>query len=97
MGRRRSEQTTTMLPLPEAAAVDVVSSATPDPMPAPHVIESAPSSAPVSAWRVKTSKRVSWYGHLTLMPAGKVVSLTTCGPDGLARLREQGVELEPMV
>lgn len=55
-----------------------------------------PPAAP-SRWRILETKRVSWYGHLTVLHAGVEISVSEYGPDGIARLREQGLKLEPMV
>jgi hypothetical protein len=52
--------------------------------------------APCDRWLVKRAARISWYGHLTTLSEGSVVSLREYGPDGIARLREQGVEMEPV-
>lgn len=88
MGRRRSTADLTNATAPLALEPSSETLTIPAPMPAP--------SATPTAWRVVKTARVSWWGAMTTLPAGKVVQLSTCGPEGLARLREQGVELEPM-
>lgn len=59
--------------------------------------EAAPEPVVVTRWRVLETKRVSWYGHLTMIPAGSEVSLAEHGPEGVVRLQEQGVKLEPVI
>lgn len=90
MGRKRNTNTTSNDTAP-LALVPVEETVDPLPMP------TSESFSVCSSWRVRKTMRVSWFGHVTTMPAGKIVSLASCGPDGIARLREQGVELEPMV
>lgn len=64
---------------------------------APEPTPPVPPSVAPSRWRVIETKRVSWYGHLTVLHAGVEISVNEYGPDGIARMCEQGLKLEPMV
>ena len=97
MARKKREQLE-MSAAAEAESALVADSDAPA-VASPAIEEPAPveAAAPVVRWRVAASARVSLFGHLTSLPAGDVVGLNEYGPEGIARLREQGVVLEPMV
>lgn len=62
------------------------------PKPSPEMM-----SGKMTKFRVKTSKMISWYGSMTTLSAGSIVDWSGYGgPAGIARLVEQGVELEPI-
>jgi hypothetical protein len=93
MGRKsRSTQTIIEAEAQAPLALEVA------PENAPAEVPSTPAPVPpaVTRWRVLESRRVSWFGHLTMMPAGEVITLAEYGPEGVVRLREQGVQLEPL-
>lgn len=87
MARRRKTQ----LELPTTALVGdgVDAQVTSD---APAEVQAI---APVRAWTVARDARVSLFGQLTVLPAGSRVSAAEYGPDGVARIVAQGVELVP--
>lgn len=47
-------------------------------------------------YRVKNTKLISHFGVLTRMTAGDVIRHAGYGDLGIARLRQSGVELEPL-
>lgn len=47
-------------------------------------------------WMVLEDQTVSLFGHMTLLPAGTVVSAASYGPAGIKRIMEQGVQLAPV-
>lgn len=103
---RRSRSTVTAAPVEVATATADASVVAPVDAPAtlpdapvvPNIdAPVVPSAAPVSRWRVVETRRVSWFGHLTFVHAGTIVSVNEYGPDGVLRLKEQGVVLEPLV
>jgi len=81
-GKRQAEQQT----IP--ATADVVALA---------VAPEEPAPVPVTRWQVMATSRVSLFGHLTYLHAGTVIALSEYGPEGIERIRDQGVVLEPMV
>lgn len=91
MARKRKDDNATVAPAPveeQAAAVEAA--------PAPAIEAPAVSAPPVMQWRVGETKRVALFGHLTTLTKGDVVSVGEYGPEGIERLREQGVALEPV-
>lgn len=47
-------------------------------------------------WMVLEDQMVSLFGHMTLLPAGTVISAASYGPTGIKRIMEQGVQLAPV-
>ncbi len=47
-------------------------------------------------WMVLEDQTVSLFGHMTLLPAGTVISAASYGPAGIKRIMEQGVQLAPL-
>lgn len=88
MARRKKEQSGSE----SQAAVSLPEEAAPAPLSEP----AAPAPAP-SRWTVLADVRVSLFGHMTNLTSGTVVSVNEYGPEGISRLLEQGVALEPMV
>lgn len=74
----------------EAPAEPEVTAAEPAPVAAP-----APA-VKVTRYKVAEGKTISWYGNVTHLPAGTVVSVESYGDDGIARLTDAGVKLEPI-
>lgn len=96
MGRKRREQQVEMA---VEAAVSPVEAALPEIPETPEVSasdEQAPAPVQPTAWKVGATVRVSLFGQLTTIHAGTVVSVPEYGAQGIARLREQGVQLEPV-
>ena len=101
MGRRRKEQAT--LDTVEAVdAAEVLPGSVEEQEGAP--VETAivaeyrqelPAKAPTK-WMVLEDKTVSLFGQMTLLPAGTIVSAGSYGPQGVKRIMEQGVMLEPV-
>lgn len=50
----------------------------------------------VEAWKVVEAARASLYGQTVSLSPGKILRAAVYGQDALARLREQGVVLEPV-
>lgn len=57
--------------------------------------EGAPEVMPTK-WLVLGDHRVSLFGQITTLPAGTVVTLASYGHEGMRRILEQGVLLEPL-
>lgn len=96
MARKRKEDTAPASldsALPSALVVEEAAFASPSEAP----LEVAPAQPAASKWRVGETKQVSMFGHMTTITQGDVVSVSEYGPEGIARLREQGVALEPVV
>lgn len=97
MGRRRKDQ----------ATQDVVEAVEQQPMfaaeEAPVEVETesveaeegAPAIVPTK-WIVLEDQVVSLFGQMTTLPAGTVVSARSYGPEGVRRIMEQGVLMEPV-
>jgi hypothetical protein len=97
MGRKRREQQV------EIAAVEAVESPVPESLPeqleTPEVRasdEQVPAPVAPTAWKVGATVRVSLFGQITTLPEGTLVTARSYGLQGIARLREQGVKLEPV-
>lgn len=90
MARKKREQ----LEIGAAEAGSAIVAVSDAPADAAPVEVEAP---PVVRWRVAVAKRVSLFGHMTNLSAGDVVALNEYGREGIERLREQNVVLEPMV
>jgi hypothetical protein len=58
--------------------------------------EGAPVALPAK-WVVVEDCRVSLFGQITTLPAGTIVSLASYGHEGVRRMLEQGVFLEPAI
>lgn len=110
MGRRRKDQASLdMVEAVEPEAVDaadmeleVVEGSVEEQEGAP-VLAEEPVAAPVEmsiahprVWEVLEDHTVSLFGHMTLLPAGTVVSAASYGPRGVERIIEQGVRLKPI-
>jgi len=65
-------------------------------LPAEALTQAAPPPPPTTHWRVGETRRVALFGHLTTLTKGDHVSVFEYGPEGIARLLEQGVALEPV-
>lgn len=57
--------------------------------------EGAPAMPP-SKWLVLEDCRVSLFGQITTLPEGTIVSIGSYGHEGVRRMLEQGVLLEPL-
>lgn len=97
MGRKRREQQV------EIAAVEAVESPVPESLPeqleTPEVSasdEQVPAPVAPTAWKVAATARVSLFGQLTTLPAGTIVSVREYSVQGIKRLHDQGVKLEPV-
>lgn len=91
MARKRKDDNAPVAAVPveeQAAAVEAV--------PAPAIEAPVVSAPSASQWRVGETKRVALFGHMTTITKGDVVSVNEYGPEGIERLREQGVALEPV-
>lgn len=57
--------------------------------------EGAPAALPTK-WVVLEDCRVSLFGQITTLPEGTIVSIGSYGHEGVRRMLEQGVLLEPL-
>jgi len=77
---------------PEAMPKPVALAAEPTPIPAPS---SAVAPAMPQKYRIKVTKRLSFFGQIITLHQGKVIDAGSYGgASGIARLVESGVELE---
>lgn len=56
----------------------------------------APKPPLATRWRVVETRKISWFGQITTINAGDVIGLSGYGADGIARIVEQGVKLDPI-
>ncbi len=65
----------------------------------PSSVEEQEEAAVVlpSKWVVVEDCRVSLFGQITTLPAGTIVSIGSYGHEGVRRILEQGVYLEPLI
>ena len=101
MARRRKDQASLDMVEAIESAVDAAD-ITVAPVEAEDVLpggmeeqEDAPIANPTK-WLVLEDQTVSLFGQMTLLPAGTVVSAASYGPNGIKRIMEQGVLLEPV-
>ncbi len=66
------------------------------PAPGATTVTAAPVQAKPRTYRVKVSKVMSLSGHMTQLSKGDIVSESSYGPIGMARILESGVELEEL-
>ena len=97
MGRRRKEQASQDMieavdQPPMFAADESLIEVVPESMEAE---EGAPAVVPTK-WIVLEDQVVSLFGQMTTLPAGTVVSARSYGPEGVRRIMEQGVLMEPV-
>ena len=101
MGRRRKEQAT--LDAVEAVnAAEALPCSVEEQEGAPvetqivaEYYEDLPVKVPTK-WVVLQDQTVSLFGQMTLLPAGTIVSAGAYGPQGIKRIMEQKVMLEPV-
>lgn len=67
----------------------------PPPLPPPPDVEGLPKSKS-GKYCVGEEKAISWYGQITFLGKGSIVDARSYGADGMKRLVEQGVKLEPV-
>ena len=91
IGKRPSAPPMTGARVPEAQV-----QAAPVPTPVPTDAAPAVTFKTAPKYRVKTGQRVSLYSRLLFLPAGEIISEESYGPGIIARLEEQGVELEAL-
>lgn len=101
MGRRRKEQASLdMVETVDAAEVTLGSVEEQEGAPVETVIvaehlEEMPPKAPTQ-WLVLEEKVVSLFGQMTTLSAGTVVSARAYGPEGVKRILQQNVMMEPI-
>ena len=83
--------------LPVAPKAKKMSVPEPAPAPAPKTPAPAVAATLSKTYKVKATKMVSWRGHLTTIREGTIIrDHNYDGPEGIARLRDSGVELEEL-
>ena len=92
MARKRKEVEPSDTLAEELVEADVA----PEAQPVEAVEEAAPAPVP-TAWVVLEKAKVSLYGQITTLPAGSTISVGSYGEDGIRRIMQQGVKLEPLI
>ena len=96
MGRRRKEQASLDLAPAVEAEIEFAPEAEPEVLPDSVEAQEGAPTAPPSIWMVLEDKVVSLFGQITTLPAGTIVSARSYGPQGVKRIMEQGVMMEPV-
>lgn len=92
MARKRKEVEPSDTLAEELVEADVA----PEAQPVEAVEEAALAPVP-TAWVVLEKAKVSLYGQITTLPAGSTISVGSYGEDGIRRIMQQGVKLEPLI
>lgn len=92
MARKRKEVEPSDTLAEELVEADVA----PEAQPVEAVEEEAQAPVP-TAWVVLEKAKVSLYGQITTLPAGSTISVGSYGEDGIRRIMQQGVKLEPLI
>lgn len=103
MGRRRKDQASLDLAtamdaaevLPESVEAQEGAVLAPESVIVAEYHDDLPIKQP-DTWMVVEEAVVSLFGQMTTLPVGTIVSARSYGPQGVKRIIEQGVMLEPV-